>query len=150
MKSFFGRISWIACGVITLATAGCTMGPGGPVADKWELVGPFKAFASEEKTPPRRSEPRDRPDTAPAGSEVRTTTAPHRPKGRSGGPFVPGDASSNGLFSLRQPQADLGRPEPEPVGPAIDPARHSLFAPVPGSEDTFWYLDLGFLSLIHI
>ena len=120
MKPSFGRLIPATCGLTVLAAAGCVMGPGGRVADKWELVGPFKTLS------PKRPA-RDRPQRTEPPNDT--------------------DASSNGLFSLRPTDVNLagGEAEPvEPVGPAIDPAEHRLFAPVPGAEDTFWYLDLGF------
>ena len=141
MRRFCGLCARAACGVIALTMAGCTVGSGGRVADEWELVGPFKAWASKKTTATER---RDRQVAAPAETDAQSPVAPDRTDDRPAEPPATDDTSSNGVFSLRQRGVDLARRGDEPVGPAIDPAEHSLFAPVAGVDDTFWYLDMGF------
>ncbi|MCK4658903.1 MAG: hypothetical protein KAV82_05215 [Phycisphaerae bacterium] len=125
MKPSFGLLRYAIGGMVVLSAGGCTIGSGVKVADKWELVGPFKVFA-------------------PNGENEELTPLPSPTSPRSEEARQPPNVSSNGWFALRGADVKLGEGAGEPVGPAIDPAEHSLFAPVPGVEDTFWYLDLGF------
>ncbi len=144
MKPFRGLFILVGLGVAAALATGCAMGPGGRVADEWELVGPFKAFASKKAARPTRSGPPDRREPTSPKDDVRSTTAPSAPGDRLPERSVTPEASSNGFFSLRSKELDLGTRAEETAGPAIDPSEHSLFAPVARAEDTFWYLDLGF------
>ncbi|MFH0982125.1 MAG: hypothetical protein V2A79_11355 [Planctomycetota bacterium] len=141
MRALCGSLILGAGGLIAVAAIGCVMGPGGRVAEQWELVGPFKAFAPKKPAPPQPSGQQDRRATQPpeGGARLPSQSGPSQDL-----PDQAPGASSNGVFSLRVGQLDFGSNGTEPVGPAINPAEHSLFAPVPGVEDTFWYLDLGF------
>ena len=140
------RWAWIGIGAVGwlgLAPAGCVMRSGGRVADHWELVGPFRRFAHDGAAPPAPAEG-TRQDHGTPSTE---SPGPQQAPGSDATPDELSAVSSNGFFSLRAADLDLGTNGPdsdEPVGPAIDPAEHGLFAPVTQAEDTFWYLDLGF------
>lgn len=123
------------------------MGPGGRVAERWELVGPFKVFAPKPTALPSPSGQKDRRVPGSAGENAPFLPPHSQAAVQPDQPSVSPAVSSNGFFSLRPADLNLGSngaESVETVGPAINPAEHSLFAPVAGIEDTFWYLDLGF------
>ncbi|MCP4590477.1 MAG: hypothetical protein GY842_07025 [bacterium] len=123
-----------------LASSGCSTGPRGRVADEWKLVGPFKVFARDKTAPPGSPATRRPP---PLADTISTAEPQRADDGYNAVRTVSPPSSSNGLFSLRAedlaatPDGDAPRPDREF-------AEHSLFAPAPGVDDTFWYLDLGF------
>lgn len=133
-----------------LMAGGCTAPHLGRVADRWELVGPFRKLASNDHAetqpaddspsaavvdhPPAATQDSASPDTAPASTQPAASQPTEDMSWFSLKPVEPDSmADTTGMFEY----GDSPIYQDAPSG-------HRLFAPADERSDNFWYLDLGF------
>jgi hypothetical protein len=129
----------------------CTAPHTGQVAKRWELVGPFRAFARSAKSEEPRPQPSvpnssdtDQAADPPSGPGAGVTTQP------ASQPATSQPSEDEDWFSLTPVDSESSIEEVDPFGEGESPVYHDapgghrLFAPAEERSDKFWYLDLGF------